>query len=333
MAVADVLLFARDCVRYRAALVEREPPLTKAIEVAPGIQLAGVKEDVARAVFHGCKFRELEPDGDVVMYGFVRYDPPGGRWDEDQAISQALYLSHFLHAHDGGFEFAARIETDERRRLVRLEPADIAPSYARAYPCPGVQRRWLTQSEGKELNAFIHAYNSAREYLADKRVGTAVSLFADSPFVYQGRPRAALLAAILEGLVSTSPDRALKQFVVRVPALAAEVGLPEFDRSWADRMYKLRSKLAHGVPLFHSPEESHRRAAADDINEAMRDMDELLRRLLRRALLDRDFAERIHNVDTHWPVAGKACAVCLARDPTLSAIQCPRCGSTWKNAD
>lgn len=332
MPVADVLLFARDTVRYRTALAEREPPLSKMTEISPGIKLAGVDADVARAVFHVCKFRKLEPDGDAVMYGFVRYDPPGDRWDVDQSISKALYLSHFLHAHEGGFEFAARLETDEQRRLVHLEPANIVPSYARAYPCVGVQRRWLTQAEGEELSALIRGYDSARDYLADKRAGMAVSLFADSPFIYQGRPRAALLAAILEGLVSTSPERALKQFVVRVPALAGQVGLPHLDPEWALRMYKLRSKLAHGVPLFQSPQESDRRAATDEVNEAMQDMDELLRRLLKRALMEREFAERIHNVDMHWPVAGKGCAKCLVGDATLSPIQCPRCGSMWKTA-
>jgi hypothetical protein len=88
--------------------------------------------------------------------------------------------------------------------------------------------------------------------------------------------------------------------------------------------------LAHGDPLFQSPEASHRRAVADEVNQAMRDMDELLRRVLTRILLDRDFAERVHNVDAHWPVAGKGCATCLTRDASLSAIHCPKCGSVWK---
>ncbi len=329
MPVIDVLLVSGAVLRISGQLATREPPLSKQLEVSPGIQLAAVRQHVARAVFHACKFRELEPGDDSAMYGFVRYDPPGQHWDEDQAISKALYLSHLVRPHEGGFEFAARIQTDDKSRVVRLEPFDVTPCYGRAYPCVGVSRRWLTQAEGGELRTLIIAYDTSREYFADKRLGMAVSLFAEAPFVYHGRPRAALLAGILEGLVSTSPERALKQFVVRVPALAAEVGMPGLDRRWAERIYKLRSKLAHGTPLFQSPEESHRRAVADELQLAMYDMDELLRRILKRALLERSFAERVHNVDLHWPVAGKGCATCRAGDASLVHIQCPRCGSTW----
>jgi len=306
MAIVDVLLISNAALQYRHSIAEREPPLTKALEVSPGIYLAGVKEDIARAVFHLCGFRVPYSVDDTVLYGFVRYKPPGGKWDEDQAISKALYLSHFVHAHEGGFEFTARLEVDERDRLVDLKPADIVPSYARAYPCVGAERRWLTQAEGEELKALIVAYDAARDYLKDKRVGMAVSLFSDSAFVFHGRPRVALLAAALEGMVSTSPERALKQFSIRVPALAGEVGLPQFNKAWAERMYKLRSKLAHGAPLLQAVDEEDFRRRTDELQTAMYELDELLRRVLKRALLDRSFAQRIHDADTHWPVAGKA---------------------------
>jgi hypothetical protein len=213
MPVVDVLLCSQAPLRYRAALTEREPPLSRRVALGPGLHLAGIDREIAHAVFHVCKFRELEVNGDVPLYGFVRETPPSDRWDDDQVLSTALYLSHFIHAHENGFEFAARLETDSAKRIVRLEPADVSPTYARAYPCTGVARRWLTQSEGEALPALIRAYHASRDKLADKRLGMAISLFADSPFLYQGRPRAALLAALLEGLVSTSPERALKQFV------------------------------------------------------------------------------------------------------------------------
>ncbi len=330
MTTVDVLLISRASLRYRQELVEREPPLTKAFEISPGIHLAAVKEDIARPVFYGCKFRDLEPGGDAVLYGFVRYNPPGRRWDEDQAISKALYLSHFIHAHEGGFEFAARIETDEGDRLIKVEPAHIVPPFARAYPCAGVERRWLRQAEAEELRNLIIAYDAARDYLKDKRVGMAVSLFSESPFIFHGRPRAALLAAALEGLVSTSAERAFKQFTVRVPALAAEVGLPQFDKAWAERMYKLRSKLAHGVPLLQAVDDEEIRRRRGDLETAMTEMDEILRQLLKRALLDRTFAERIQNAETHWPVAGKGCPACRAQNPNLIDIQCPTCGARWQ---
>jgi hypothetical protein len=91
----------------------------------------------------------------------------------------------------------------------------------------------------------------------------------------------------------------LKQFTVRVPALAAEVGLQQFDRDWAERTYKLRSKVAHGVPILQSPDGQERNLEANELNAAMTELDELLRR------------------------------ICRGRDGTLVEIQCPACGSRW----
>ena len=330
MAVIDVLLALKPSTLTADDLASREPPLSRQVEITPGVQLAVVLPPVARAVYHVCKFRGVERRDDTAMYGFVRYDPPGGRWDEDNVITRALFLSHLVQPNEAGFEFAARIETDASRHVVKATPATILPTYAQAYACPGVARRWLTQTDAEQLKALIPLYDDAREYLRDKRLGMAVSLFGDSCFIFHGRPRAALLAAALEGLVCISSERALKQFVVRIPALAAEVGLPQFDLAWATRIYKLRSKLAHGVPLFQTPEEHVRRRQIDELETSMTEMDDLLRQLIRRALFDREFADTIQNVESRWPVSKNGCATCRSSDPTLGEVRCPRCNSTWK---
>ena len=96
------------------------------------------------------------------------------------AVPRAL-LSHFLHPHLAGFEFTARIETDERWQLTRIERADVAPPYARAY-CVDQSRPWLTQNEGAQLKRLLEAYEGAREALRETRVGAAVSSFAESHF-------------------------------------------------------------------------------------------------------------------------------------------------------
>jgi hypothetical protein len=330
MPTIDVLLMSKAPLRHRRDLEASEPPLSRDTEVAAGIRLAGVRSEIASAVFHRCKFRELPPDGEQALYGLVRMDPPGSRWDEDQALSKVLFLSHFVHAHEGGFEFAARIETDERSRLVGISPAAIDTPYARAYPCRGVRRRWLTQSDGEELKQLISAYDSSKDYLRDKNVGMAVSLFADSPFIFHGRPRASLLATVLEGLVSRGTERAFKQFAVRVPAVATEVGLPQFELAWATRIYKLRCKLAHGAQLFPEGEDAERQRRTEEIESAMLDMDELLRRILMKSLMDRAFAERIENAATSWPVPGTGCPTCRGGDSDLQEVHCPRCAAPWR---
>jgi hypothetical protein len=329
MAVFDVLLVSNGPLRFRGEISAREPPLTKTCQLTPQLCLSGVKEDVANAVLQLCKFRELEWDGEKALYAFVRDAPPSRRWDQDQAISEALYLSHIVHAHLAGFEFAAQVETDDRGRAVRVEPADIAPPFARAYSCPGAQRLWLTQKDGEQLREVIAGYQKARPALAESPVGDAISMFAESPFVYHGRPRAALLFATLEGLISRSPGRAVKQFTTRVPALAGEVGLAHLNRKWADRAYKLRSKLAHGGSLFRAPNHEERTTKVAALDSVITDIDELLRRILKRALQDTEFRKRVEEIDRHWPVTAYGCPTCRGREAELGTIEC-RCGNRWE---
>lgn len=329
MPVADVLLISNAPLLFDSQARETEPQSSKDIEIARGVHLAGVETDIAAAVLHATRFRGLEHGCTSAMYGFVRFDPPGDSWDEDQAISKTLFLSHFIRAHEGGFEFTARIETDERGKLVRLEPADVAPAFMRAHCCPGVHRKWLTQADGLRLQELVAAYDAALPNLADTRVGVAVSAFFESPFICHGRPRALLLVTTLEGLVSTSLERAFKQFTTRVPALASEVGLSKLDAAWAERIYGFRSKLAHGSALLQSVNERDRQAKLDDINSTLTDLDELLRRVLRKALIDADFRERVENIDKYWPVAGKGCPACRSKDSELLVVTCPRCNTGW----
>lgn len=330
MAVADVLLFADHPLKDAPALSKSEPPLSTQIEVAEGVHLAGIREDVAAAIVAETGFRRADRTGVNAVYALVRYDPPGHRWDQDQLISKVLYLSHFVVPHDGGFELTARIQTDEKRRPVKIEAADIAPPFARAYCCPGVNRRWMTQADGETLRTLVGAYNAVLSELKDTRLGMAVSMFAESPFVYHGRPRGQLLTAILEGLVSTSTERAVKQFTTRVPAIAAAVGLPKLDKDWADEVYKLRSKLAHGSALFGAVNEEEHAAKVGSYHEKLKEMDHLLRLVLRRGLTDSGFRDRLDKIDEHWPVPGRACPSCRSADAALVELTCPRCQQPWK---
>jgi hypothetical protein len=332
MPVADVLLVSADPLQLDPEARESDPPLSGMFEVCPGVQLAGIEPDIASAVVKATQFRSPGKTDTSVMYGFVRFNPPGKRWDEDEAIAKALFLSHLVRAHEAGFEFTARVETDDKGRLVRLEPADVDSQFANAYCCPGARRRWLTQAETSNLGQLVKAYDEVLPALASNtRLGLAISVFLESPFVSHGRPRGLLLTTCLEGLVSTSPERAFKQFTLRVPALATEVGLGRFDRAWAERAYGLRCKLAHGVPLLPSASERDDKARRlDEYGRALTDVDELLRCLIRRALLDATFRERLQNVDVHWPVSGRGCPVCQSDDPQLLAVTCPRCKGTWR---
>jgi hypothetical protein len=158
----------------------------------------------------------------------------------------------------------------------------------------------------------------------------AVSAYAEAPFVYHGRPRGQLIGTTLEGLVSTSTQRAARQFIVRVPALATEVGLSEVDKDWADEVYKIRSKLAHGGSLFGSTSQADRDSREADFKEKLLQMDELLRRIIRRGLMDSAFRDRLESLDTHYPVPGLGCPTCRGKDSSLIPAVCPTCQQTWQ---
>lgn len=103
--------------------------------------------------------------------------------------------------------------------------------------------------------------------------------------------------------MNTSQDRAVKQFTTRVPALATEVGLPRLNGWWAERIYKMRSKLAHGQGILGSVDKHAQHTKRREFNDALIDLDELLRRVLRRALIDADFREQLENADQNWPIS------------------------------
>jgi hypothetical protein len=324
--IADVLLVSDSPLRLFPAERTLNPPLSKAMEVAPGIQLAGIAPDIVAWVMSNTSFRGSGSRRNSAMYGLVRSEPPGTRWDEDKAIAGTLFLSHLVRPTEAGLEFTARIETDEKGRLRCIEPSDVSPAYANAY-CPvGARRRWLTQDDAEDLRVLAAAYSTVRPTLTATRLGAAVSSFFDVPFLRQAKPRALLVTASLEGLVCTKSQRATKQFTVRIPALANEVGLHTLDTEWAGRMYKLRSKLAHGSPLFLSSDPGEKQATQDAFNDALLELEELLRRILRTALLDPTFRNRLENVDTNWPVAGQGCLTCRAQDSALQVVKCPSCG-------
>lgn len=329
MPVFDVLLVPNGPVRHRHRLAIDQPPLTRQVDLGHGVMLASIRPDIGRAILLACKFRELEWPDEGTMYAFVREDPPAGRWDQDQVITKALFLSHLVHSHLAGFEFTARVETDAKGRLVALKPAEVDPPFARAYCATGVERPWLTQREAGEIANLVHCYDAILPQLAEGVVGAALSAYSEVPFVYHGRPRAALLATTLEGLASRSTERAMKQFTVRIPLLSEAVGLGHLDKAWAEDAYKWRSKLAHGGVLFRGTGHEERAGRVAEFDRVMTDMDELLRRVLKRAVIEADFRERIERLDREAPVPGNGCPSCRADTPELVVPRCPRCGACW----
>jgi hypothetical protein len=343
--MADILLVSQSPVDSEPGEARSSPPVQREIEVGPGISLCGIEPGLARAVMDRTRIRMgcVDSRDRDCVYGLVRFDPPGWDWDEDYELSRVVFLSHLVRATDMGFEFSARVVLDASDRLIDVRPSSTSPTFARALYPLSATRRWLTQGEGEVLRDLVAAYKTALASPFPARLGTAIATFRESPFVFHGRARLMVLASTLECLVSTSEERAKKQFVTRTAALACEVGLPDLDEAWAEHMYELRSRVAHGNTLYERvadasgqeiPERAKRRDLVnEEFQRAIASMDELLRRLIRQGLLDLAFRQRLEDLDSLWPVPPARCPTCRGADGGAIAISCRKCSRRWDAPD
>jgi hypothetical protein len=101
----------------------------------------------------------------------------------------------------------------------------------------------------------------------------------------------------LEYLIHTDRTNSTKQFTFRVTKLAEEAGKSNFDEDKAKEAYAMRSMLVHSQLL---------RDLEENKLELYQEIEELLRIVIKRAILDSTFAEifssdeRIRN---KWPIS------------------------------
>lgn len=136
-----------------------------------------------------------------------------------------------------------------------------------------------------------------------------------------------LLGAALEGLIRTSKAQVTKQFRVRLPLLAAELGVEGVTEELADELYDARSEAAHGAPVTmfrvlpppddqepQTPESPAPDVGALDAEAAEKwaRAQELLRNAVRKAIEDDTFREFLATRDairTRWVVEHQGVAL------------------------
>jgi hypothetical protein len=303
-------------------------PATTTLEVAPGIQWGEVRHDIAARIVDASRYREPFPRVETITYGFIRLRTPVAGWDDDNQLTKLLFLSHLVHPNEGGFEYSARVVTNEAHEVKHCYVAEIPPFYARtSLPIAADSRRWLTDADMRKLRDLAAAYERVRPSLADTKLGLVISTYVETPFMLNIRSRALLLLTMLEGLVNTDSERSTNQFTTRVKALAKELGLKAVDKKWADKLYGLRSLLAHGSLMMSRASDAGQRQYTEFL-ERLELVDLLLRRVIQKALLEDGFRETVLDPSKHWPVWGTACPQCRAKDANLKQITC-RCGQAW----
>lgn len=319
----DVLLVSD---RVRAGDVDgcysSHPPVRVRVDLAPGLWVGSVDDRTEQLVLKACS---QERNVGRALYGYVLDDPRGLEWDPMDVLSNAVGLSHLIRATETAYEFAATVQF-ARGVPVHVEPANRLTPYLKAWCATERHRRWLTTANAEELRALIAAHAAIRAELRTSKTGRAITVFAQTPYLYDAHVRGLAVACVLEGLVNSGSERSTAQFHKRVPLLAAELGIPGVDKAWAEKAYAVRSALAHGGDVV-SPLKGGMGVEVE-FDRLVARMEDIVRDALRRALLDASWRATLDDPQAKWPIAGAACTRCResAEPSGFVAIRCNRCG-------
>ena len=209
-----------------------------------------------------------------------------------------MSLSRLVRQNIHNTKYAARvIEHDDG--TCQVIPFDGLES-RQAYGVNG-DRDWLDAAEAAELRSLLAAYFDARDSFS-VRFAQTLSL---CEHLVQERYLSVMLrlVATLEGLIGTSHLMVTKQFVTRVPALAAEVGVQGVSKTLCSRLYEARSQGLHGsaIDLLKLP-------AQDATVRKVALLQRVLRAALRRGLEDPAFRAVFTDaasIDARWPVVSR----------------------------
>ena len=209
-----------------------------------------------------------------------------------------MQLSRLIRDNNTSTEHAVRriIRGDANERLVPFEGFESHVVY-RLYPN---QPGWLDVDEAVELRTLLDAYWS-RETLPARvrRALRQADAITSERYLEDAMP---LVVSAFESLVKVGRPFVTAQFSQRVSAMAAEVEVA-LSVTECEEIYDDRSALVHGAGIDLS--EPH---DLDEFGRRFNALQETLRRLVRRAIEDADFAA-IFEDDAHitdrWPAVVK----------------------------
>ncbi len=302
--VIDVAVFTN--VGLHSALIEmltKEPPLSVEVDLGCGVSIAPILPTVAHCVFDLCSPHRLKTEPVQpfeALYAFIRAadaDDSGLTWDPGDFIQIAIALSRIAHPTSIGFEDTARLfMTADGGDIHEALPGPIKGFGAYAYVTndPNSWRNWLTKNDAKLTGRLMRAYCGSKG-VRSLRIERALWFHEYTARTYQLDLRWVLVVTGLEALINVDERKARQQFRTRTVGLANRYGVPWTDED-AKKAYSLRSKLAHGQHVGNSGAEGH---------DLYRRMEEVLRTVVREALLDEEFGSIFadeRRIETEWPL-------------------------------
>lgn len=298
MDIKDVAIFKNSGL-HRASkdTVKSFPPIRNKLMLEENISIEKLPRDLSESIFSSC-----EPKGAsdatrqyAQLYSVVRYNAPASPpldWDSDERLQICMALSRLIYPTTISFEYSARIiyEDDKIHDII---PGPVSGFGAHAFVSRENSRNWLTEAEGNEIAILINTYFEAD---LPTKIRQALWYLEYAFRTYFMDVRWPLICMGLESLIHTDRHRSTKQFSFRVKKLASEVGKSDFPEQKADEAYIMRSKLVHGQ-LIRDIEEYKL-----ELYEAL---EEILRGVLKKAILDSSFADIFSSDDkirNRWPI-------------------------------
>ncbi len=284
MLLQEVIIQTRQAVQAAPyELFESNPPLEH-FQLTPEICITTLEGKIANHVMDCCDPRLFgfpEPvRQSPQLYAFVRATPLDTNicdWQPDETLELCVVLSRLVHATSFPLTYHAKIGLDPKGTLAEVIPLQFHARQTGAWISPRSNRDWLTQPDAVALKPLVDRL----PLQVPKRVSRAFWFNEFAARNYFADVRWTLVATGLEALTHTDKYRSGYQFRTRTAKLAAHVGISAFNEDQAGRFYDMRSQIAHGQGL---------KELTDFDNELYQQAEDLLRLILRKAILDSAFA-------------------------------------------
>lgn len=265
------------------------------LRITEELWLADFDVDFARAVLDACSsagsnFSPTRQYG--APYGFVRASAPAPRgrelhFDNDNRLFACVAMSRLVQPTSAGYQYSARIREWKNgyRQIIPYRPHHLNP-YAYVND---VRQDWLIPSDVPEIAAVVNAYYTQKP---PRRVLNALWHLETVFRNYYIEVRWPLVVTGLESLIHIAGERdsrnasryagSTRVFVQRLIGIGKARPSIAVSEAALREIYDRRSTLAHGLTFgtMNEPDKGLYKLAED-----------LLRNILRNALLDRSFAD------------------------------------------
>ena len=283
----DIAFFTNGSfLRADDELQQAHVPIKNRIEIVDDISMQKLPKTLWKRIADSCTLGGLQDATRqfTQLYAFVRElhgwptDSDRTRWDHDERLLICISLSRIIHPTSISFKYSVRVFYDGEE-IVDVIPGPVGGFGAEVWLSPNDRRDWLTDEDARNVSAIVTAYFASQSRLCT-RVKQALWYLE---YAYRTEfldVRWPLVCMGLESFVHTDKKWSTAQFVNRVPKIAEQVGIRDFNEDNASEAYDMRSKLAHGQLL---------RDIGENNLELYEKVETTLRLAIKKAILEPSF--------------------------------------------